>query len=243
MLKNIKTLIKLLFRACGLDVRRSLPFEPYAWLKDMNIKTILDVGANTGQFASEFHGLFPEAKLYSFEPLEDCYNKLLEKMRHISEFHAFNFALGDENAETQIFRNDFTPSSSLLPIEKLHEEAFEFTKHTTAQRIKVKRLDDIINELDVVENILIKIDVQGTEDKVIMGGKKLLSKASVLIVETSFQILYQNQPLFNTIYSLLREMGFVYKGSENPLRNPRDGSILQCDSVFLRDTKKEIPSR
>jgi len=238
MLKNAKLLIKSLFRACGLDIRRTPRFKPYEWLKNMNIQTILDIGANTGQFAAQFHSLFPDAKLYSFEPLEDCYDKLLEKMSQFSKFHAFNFALGDKNGEAQIFRNDSTPSSSLLPMGEIHKKAFPFTKHTTPQTIKIRRLDDILGELDIVDNILVKIDVQGTEDKVILGGEELICRASVLILETSFQPLYEGQLLFNQIYDLLREKGFVYAGSEHNIRNPQDGSILQCDSVFLRDITK-----
>jgi FkbM family methyltransferase len=204
---------------------------------------VFDIGANTGQFAAQFHRLLPEATLYSFEPLEDCYNELLERMGHVSEFHAFNFALGDKNGEAQIFRNDFTPSSSLLSMEKIHKEAFPFTKNVTTQTIKIRRLDDILGELDIVDDILVKIDVQGAEDKVILGGEKLIYRASVLILETSFQPLYEGQLLFDGIYDLLRKKGFVYAGSEHTIRNPNDGSILQCDSVFLRDiTKYNTPS-
>jgi len=155
-------------------------------------------------------------------------------MEHNPKFHAFNFALGDKNGEIPIYRNDYTPSSSLLPMEELHKQAFPFTEHTTAQTIPIKRLDDILDELDIIENILVKIDVQGTEDKVILGGEKLISRASVLILETSFQSLYQDQPLFDTIYEMLKQRGFIYAGSEHTIRNPNDGSILQSDSVFLK---------
>jgi len=234
MLKNVKVLTKLLFRACGLDIGRIPQFEPYEWLKGKDIHTILDIGANTGQFASQFHRLLPDATLYSFEPLEDCYNELLKKMGHSPKFHAFNFAVGDKNGKVPIYRNDYTPSSSLLSMKELHKRAFPFTKHTTAQTIPIKRLDDILDELDIIENVLVKIDVQGTEDKVILGGEKLISRASVLILETSFQSLYQDQPLFDTIYEMLKQRGFIYAGSEHTIRNPNDGSILQSDSVFYK---------
>lgn len=234
LLKNVKTLTKAVFRFCGLDIRRIPQFEPYEWLKGMNIRTVLDIGANTGQFASQFHQLLPDATLYSFEPLEDCYNELLKKMGHVPNFRAFNFALGDKNGQAEIFRNDYTPSSSLLPMEDLHKQAFPYTKHATVQRINVKRLDDILGELDIVENVLVKLDVQGTEDKIIIGGEQLLSRTSIMVVEMSFKPLYRGQPLFDNIYEMLKQRGFVYAGSEHTIRNPNDGSILQCDSVFCK---------
>jgi len=200
----------------------------------MSIRTVLDIGANTGQFAWQIHRVLPDARLYSFEPLEDCYNELLKRMGHVSRFHAFNFALGDRNGQAQIYRNDFTPSSSLLSMEELHKQAFPFTSKATVKAIEIRRLDDISHELEIVDNLLVKIDVQGFEDRVILGGEKLISRASILIVETTFLPLYKDQVLFETIYDMLRQRGFVYAGSEHTIRNPNDGSILQCDSVFCK---------
>lgn len=241
MLSVVKTCVKSLFRLCGLDVRRVPPFEPYDWLKGRNIHTVFDIGANVGQFASQIHRVLPDAMLYSFEPLEDCYNELLKKMGHLPTFRAFNFALGDRNGQAQIYRNDYTPSSSLLPMEELHKQAFPFTDHATLEKIEVRRLDDVVGDLEVNENVLIKIDVQGFEDKVILGGEKLLSRASVLVVETTFEPLYNGQPLFDAIYDLLRKRGFAYMGTEDILRNPNDGTVLQCDSLFVRPVNRRNP--
>lgn len=230
----IKTCAKKLFRLCGLDVRRVPPFEPYEWLKGRNIHTIFDIGANVGQFARQIQRVLPDTILYSFEPLEDCYNELVKKMGHLPRFRAFNFALGDKNGQAEINRNDYTPSSSLLPMAHLHKQAFPFTSKATVQEIEIRRLDDISHELEIVDNLLVKIDVQGFEDRVILGGEKLISRASILIVETTFLPLYKDQVLFDTIYDMLRQRGFVYAGSEHAIRNPNDGSILQCDSVFCK---------
>ena len=43
--------------------------DKYKWIQDMNIKTILDIGANVGQSALRLHELFPTAKINSFDPL------------------------------------------------------------------------------------------------------------------------------------------------------------------------------
>ena len=234
MANGVKSFIKSAFRVCGFEVKRAPRFGPYQWLKEMHIRTILDIGANTGQFASQIHRVLPEATLYSFEPLKDCYDKLCKTMRGVYKFSAFNYALGDTTGQTQIYRNDSTPSSSLLPMEELHKQAFPFTAQAAAQKIEIRRLDDIAGQLEIIDNLLIKIDVQGTEDKVILGGEKLISRASILIVETSFRPLYKSQPLFDNIYDLLKRHYFVYMGTEHIIRNPNDGSILQCDSVFMR---------
>lgn len=234
VIKTCKTCVKSLFRLCGLDVRWAPIFEEYEGLKKMNIRTILDIGANVGQFASQIHKLLPEATLYSFEPIEECYKELLKTMRGVPKFCAFNYALGDANGQTQLYRNDYTPASSLLPLEELAKQVFPFTANATSQKIEVRRLNDISGELEIVDNLLIKVDVQGTEDKVIFGGENLTSRASVVIIETCFETLYKGQMLFSGIYDLLRERGFVYAGCENTRKSPKDGRILYCDSVFCK---------
>lgn len=232
----LKTWIRRSFRLCGLEVKRIPAYEPYGWLKQKDIRTVLDIGANVGQFAVQIQRLLPDARLYSFEPLVGCYNQLVETMGCFPRFRAFNCAVGDRNGRAQIYCNDFTPSSSLLPMGPLHVEAFPFTERATPQEIEVRRLDDVTNGLDLVDNVLIKIDVQGMEDKVILGAEAVLSRASILIVETSFEVLYQGQALFDAVYDLLRERGFVYMGTEHIIRNPKDGRVLQCDSLFMRRT-------
>jgi hypothetical protein len=77
--------------AIGLR-RRGIDYEHYRnlrrpWLLDAGIKTILDIGANTGQFARLAHEVFPGASIYSFEPLPDCFETLKTALPAGSDFH------------------------------------------------------------------------------------------------------------------------------------------------------------
>jgi len=103
------------------------------------------------------------------------------------------------------------------------------------ETIDVRRLDTVAIGLPVEDELLVKIDVQGYEDRVILGGKGVLSRASVIIVETSFASLYERQPLFGEVYSLLNGMGFRYHGSLDQTVSSLDGAILQADALFTRD--------
>ena len=90
-----------------------------------------------------------------------------------------------------------------------------------------------IKDLVIEGDLLIKMDVQGFEDKVIGGGIDTIKRASILIVETSFQTLYADQPLFEDIYDLLKE-DFRYMGAINQNRSQIDGNMLYEDSIFIR---------
>ena len=55
-----------------------------------------------------------------------------------------------------------------------------------------------------------------------------------MIVETLFQAIYEGQPLFDTVYRALAELGFRYGGSFDEQKSPTDGAPLQEDSIFLK---------
>jgi len=241
MIKTLWNLVKKTFAFIGIHVRLVHPEDNnYLWIKECNIKTVLDIGANTGQFASWIHKILPQASIFSFEPLIDCYEQLIKNMKGIPNFKAFNCALGEQDSQCQMFRSEFSPSSSLLPMAETHKKVFPHTKNSIVEDIVVRKLDTVFNDIELEDNILIKIDTQGYEDKVIAGGKQIISRAKVVIAETSFEELYQGQSLFGEIYDAMTKMGFEYRGGlDNQRKNPADGRVLQADSIFVKNKKSK----
>lgn len=203
-------------------------------IKKYQFRTVFDIGANNGQFAKDIHEKLPEARIYSFEPLKDCYDDLVKNMRGVKNFTAFNFALGATNGVQEIYRSSFSPSSSLRPMETLHKELYPKSAKETIEKIHIKQLDDILNEIKIEKPLLIKIDVQGYEDKVIEGASNALSFATMVLSETSFEPLYQGQPLFGEIHDQLKKLGFAYRGSREQHWNKKTGELLYEDSIFLK---------
>ncbi len=215
-------------------VKARKEINPFLFLKELNINTVIDVGANIGQFAGEVRKVLPNAQIYSFEPMKDCYEKLIENRKGDSLFKAFNFALGDSASESVIKKNDYAPSSSMLENSRMAEEAFPYTKNFTEEKIVVKTLDSVSSELSLKNKILLKIDVQGFEDKVLKGAEKFLNKTDVILVENSFFEIYKGQELFEQMYDRLYKLGFRYYGGVQSKRHPKTGEILFEDSLFIR---------
>ena len=238
-LKNRKKYIQNLFNSFGYEIKKCQVREnnKYKWLQDYNINTIFDIGANTGGWAGYIYDFFPKACIYSYEPLNDCFSSVEKKARKISNIKAYNFALGEKTGKFTIFRSSQASSSSLLEMGELHKEAFPKTSEISQEEITVKRLDDVAKDLEIKENIFIKIDVQGYELNVIHGGKELIQKSAVLLVETSFQTLYEEQPLFNEVFMTLTKLGFKFMGDFESIKNPLDGSILQSNAIFINKIK------
>jgi FkbM family methyltransferase len=204
------------------------------WFATSGIKTVLDVGAHMGEFAQRIRTLLPNAELVCFEPLEEPFTKLTERFRGQPNFCAIRCALGEEAGQREIHHNEYAPSSSLLPMAKLHKQSFTFAVKERTEMIEVRRLSDVVRELNLRDPLLLKLDVQGFEDKVIAGGGDVVARAKIIIIEVSFQPLYEGGPLFDDIYRLLKEHGFTYNGNFEQLFSPKDGRILQADAIFCR---------
>lgn len=230
---KILMLIKKIINSYGYDVKKYRPLFKET-IKPFNIKTVLDIGANNGHYAKNIRHILPTARIYSFEPLADCYQQLTTTMATDPNFEAFNVALGDTDQETTINLSSFHPSSSILPMGELHKKLYPKSKDSTPQKIKIKKLDDILPVEKLIDDILIKIDVQGFEDKVITGGENVIKKAKVVIVETSFVTLYESQPLFDDIYHQMKNLNFSYFGSLERHYDPHSGQLIYEDSIFIK---------
>jgi len=233
-MNKLLILVKRLFIILGIDIKLLKNKDSDIWLKKKKIRTIIDIGANSGQFASKMRKLFPDARIISFEPLPDEFNKLNNRFKKDTFFESYNMAIGDVEETIQMFQNEFSASSSILEIDKIHITNFPETYKTKVINVKSIRLDDFLRNRSLDKQILIKIDVQGFENKVINGGKEILNSADILIIEMSFYPLYKEQPLFHEIYTSLFEIGFVFQGIYDQLYSPIDRTILQADGIFTR---------
>ncbi len=255
---NVKTVAKRLlkspFRALGMDIVRWRPpksqpviltseldmiqaFSPQYkpenhWFAKCGIQTVLDVGAHMGEFAQRIRTMLPDAELICFEPLEEPFTKLTKRFGGQPNFRAIRCALGEKTGQHEIHHNEYAPSSSLLPMTKLHKQSFTFAVKEQTEIVEVRRLSDVVRELNLRDPLLLKLDVQGFEDKVIAGGENVVARAKIIIIEVSFQPLYEGGPLFDDIYRLLKKHGFMYNGNFEQLFSPKDGRILQADAIF-----------
>ncbi len=220
----------------GIDVRRyRKQCGKLDFLDQYTIRTVLDIGANVGQSAVEFRAVMPEAQIYSFEPLPDCFEKLSSAMHGDSLFKAFPCGLGATSGRLIIHKSSYAPSSSFIPMGELHKKAFPGSAESRDEVVEVRRLDDVAPELTLLPDVLIKIDVQGFERDVLEGGEKTLRSAKVIIIENSFRELYIGEALFDEIYERMKGLGFSYRGALGQKYDEKTGDILFEDSIFVRE--------
>lgn len=204
-------------------------------LTGLDINTFIDVGASEGQTAKAVHFIFPNAIIYSFEPVKQSFD-ILDRLREkIPNLQIFDFALGEKNGQTSFWMNDFIPASSLLsPTDEL-TRLFHSCKNKKKIPIYVERFDNL--GIRLVKPVYLKIDVQGAENKVLEGFGELLKQVDVLQVEYSFKKLYQNQTTIEEILNYVHTMGFdsIY---QLDVVSTKEEGLIYCDFVFWKGGKK-----
>ena len=148
---------------------------------------------------------------------------------------AINAAIGMENREiTMMLHEEHTPSSSILPITEKTAELYPQTRRQKPIQVQQKTLDDILYNEKLEDLILIKMDVQGYEDRVIAGGRHVFLKSHACITEISIDMLYQEQASFPGLIDVFANLGYRYGGNIHQAYGP-DGHCVFFDALFIRD--------
>jgi FkbM family methyltransferase len=207
-------------------------------LAQLPIKSILDIGANEGQFARRITKIFPQAHVYAFEPLEIPFKQLAQwAKKHPKKVTAFNLALGDSLEPIEMYSHlYFNPSSSILKTTQLCETVYPMVKKQEKIQIQQSTLDHTIANFSfpLQDKILIKLDVQGYENLVIKGGIETLKKSTACIVEISLDQLYQDQAQFREIFEILDHLGYTYAGNLDQVLG-KDGHVRYFNAVFIKE--------
>ena len=231
-IKAIKTSVCL--KKSGVNLARYKLYDK-KWIIDSNINTVIDIGANIGEFTILYSVLFGKADIYAFEPLPDCFLELKRKTQKIPRIQIYNIGLGNEEILQEIYKSDWHPASSFLDMSSLHKENYPHSANHKKINVKIDKLDNVLKDKSLNDNILIKLDVQGFEAEVIKGGMAVFKKAKIVITEVSFVELYENEPMFDGIYLLLTSLGFEYCGSLKQSTDKRNQSYLQADCIFINN--------
>ena len=156
-------------------VRELVHLQPHRpWFRTQNFSTILDVGAFIGTYAFAMKHILPDAQVYSFEPLPASFAALSATMQPFPDWQGFHTALGDTTGSLEFWENEFSASSSALPMEDLHRQTFPQTKASHQVTVPVTTMDEMTPQLTLNGPVLLKIDVQGYEMAVLRGAKNLL---------------------------------------------------------------------
>ena len=241
MNKILKKAIKQIIKSLGYDLipynHRTHPvLRQKALMAAYGIDTVIDVGANVGNYGLKLiDDMNFKGEIHSFEPMLNEYKVLANRTQSHMNWSAHNFALGDTigNSEINISKNSV--SSSLLNILPQHTKSAPKSEFGSTQKISVTTLDSFFAEQNLSNSSsLLKIDVQGFERNVLLGGQKALPSIDTIHIEMSLVDLYEGGITFDELYTELRQFGYQMVGVEPGFSDVDTGQLLQIDGLFHR---------
>lgn len=195
--------------------------------------TVIDVGANRGQFALLARRRFPRAKIVCIEPLDGPRAKLERVFPDRSRVLVIASAAAESAGEAPMFVSRADDSSSLLAPTDLQLSMFPGTDVIDRIAVRTERLDALLDRTELARPALLKIDVQGGELGVLAGAIGLLDAIDAILVECSFRELYEGQPVADEIVRFVHGYGFALASVSSPFVDCA-GQVLQADLVFER---------
>lgn len=238
---KIKSKIKSAFQKLGLEVSFHNPGKSETGLilnllRNLDITTVIDIGANRGQYSSALINMGYQGHVVSFEPLTEAHKELVKTaQQHRHWTVAERCAIGDIDGEIRINIANNSESSSILPMLKNHTDAAPQSKYIDSEQTKICKLDTVLENLVVTsESIFIKIDTQGFEWKVLDGAEKILKKANAVQIELSLVPLYEHQHLWHDVIKRMESMGFKVWTFFPGFTNYKEARTLQIDAIFVR---------
>jgi FkbM family methyltransferase len=204
--------------------------EPFAFEDEVNkiFKpnekiTIMDIGACEGEDSIKLKNKFPNASIYSFEPLPKNIKRIKNNFskNSIPSNRIFQLALSNENGAADFYVSSGQPnhlpkvegwdygnkSSSLLPPKKT-SQVHPWLKFNKKIKVKTQRLEDFCKEHGIRKIDFIYLDVQGAELKVLEGIGRLLETCRAIWVEVEAVELYSKQPIKQDVELFMKSRGF-----------------------------------
>lgn len=192
-------------------------------------KYILDIGAHNGTYSDLFMQYYTYSKFFLFEPNIDLYKKLKIKYKHKKNIKLYNYGIGDKNCLQRFALSKI--SDYVSTFSKINKKSkylfirnllFGFLNNKINYKlVKLKKLDALPNirrkKID-----LIKVDVEGYEEKVIDGAFLTLQNTNIILIEYHKDDLYKNYK-HNKIHKNLKKFNFkLYKKFKFPFMKWED---------------------
>jgi FkbM family methyltransferase len=206
-----------------------------ALMQGRRINVVLDVGANTGQFAIFLRSLGYRGRIVSFEPLDEAFAALQRNSAGDANWSSHNLALGDVETTATINISANSQASSFLPFTDRALRIDPSLGYTSTQQAKVRRLDSVVPELLRPDDVAyLKIDAQGYEIKILDGASGVIDRFELIQVEASFVQVYENEILIADMIKFMDTLGYRIVGTEPGWDDPKTGEMLQADLIFAR---------
>jgi len=199
---------------------------------------IIDGGAHKGSTVGAFRAIAPNAKFHCFEPDPFLVAELLAKFTGDRNVHVVASALGEKSGTALFNINASRSTNSLLPTAEVLQPDLQGLCKTVDQiEVTVKSIDDYCAQQRVDRIDIVTLDLQGYDYHALVGARKALQCARVVLVEVLFTGIYRGYHLFPDIIHLMGECVFrlftlsgIHCGNHDEL--------LWADAISICDSQR-----
>jgi FkbM family methyltransferase len=190
-LANVLTGARLLPYKFGIDPLQDIKRQ----LSRQNIRTIFDVGANTGETALVFRTRYPSATIHCFEPNSEL-SEILNGWQ--AELDVHTVALSSKSGEAGFDRSKAT------------SELFSLTDDMSGEIVRLETIDNFCLTKSVGHIDYLKIDTEGHDLEVLRGAAKMLAGAAIDIVQAEVSMNPDNKlhVSFLEVQNFLQQYGY-----------------------------------
>lgn len=141
---------------------------------------VIDIGANVGYFSLFMFSRYPQASVYSYEPMPFNYHQLKTYQDHYSQFdwQTEQKAVADHRDGITLFSSTLDGFSTMASV---------FTAEQKGEKIEVETLtlEDVFDQYRLEALDLIKLDCEGSEYAILYNSPAtLLEKIKLMSIET-----------------------------------------------------------
>lgn len=216
----------------GIHVHRMPSMVDF--LASRNIDVVLDVGANTGQFAKSLRQDGYCGRIISFEPTSDPFADLMSAAAEDPLWEVHKYALGSVANHTNIHVSENSVFNSIV---ELSSYALKFDPESRVvgmETVEVIRLDDFLDGANV-ERTFLKVDTQGFERQVLDGSPRLLETCPGVLLELPANHLYEGVWSLGDAINFMSAKGFTISQMRPVAPLHHDPvSTVEVDCLFRR---------
>jgi FkbM family methyltransferase len=198
------------------------------FLKQSRAKSplIFDVGANLGTWSIELHHLVPAAEIVAFEPSNTTCKSLQNNTRDINQIEVQQLGFSDFIGTTTLYSD--VPESGFASLSKRRLDHFGIALDVE-EVVDITTLDKFTEELGRYPD-LIKLDVEGHEMSVLVGGERTIENVRVVQFEFGGCNL-DTKSSFQDFWYWFTQRGFdVYRLTPSGVK--KLGQYSEADEIY-----------
>ena len=200
-------------------------------MNHFEIDTVIDGGANKGQWIDMVRKDYLKAAYIVIEPIPEHLKEVREKYFGKENLEFFEIALSSRPGTSRLNLASNNGASSSLQQPRAILKTLPQIKFMDSIIVKTETLNNLRN-WDESKSIYLKLDLQGHEFEALIGASKLLKKIKIIEIESSFSPLYEDEIPFHKIFEFLTDSGFEHYQS-SPARIDLNGKQWDFNSFFI----------